>query len=75
MSEKLTEKDCLLELERVCRIIAYSRVDDGKDLAFCRKTITGVLEKLAQIRKEKAEKAEARAAAKRAANSRHLQRR
>lgn len=75
MNKNLTEKDCLLELERVCQIIAYSRVDDGKDLAFCRKTITGVLEKLAQIRKEKAEKAEARAAAKRADKNRHLQRR
>jgi|AGTN01.1.fsa_nt_gi hypothetical protein len=57
-NENLTEKDCLAELERVCWLIAYEKMggNDGKDLIFCRKAITGTLEKLALVRRQKAEK-------------------
>jgi hypothetical protein len=59
----ITEKDYLNELERVCRIIAYEKVDDGKDLVFCRKAIGTLLDELAKFRKMKADSRELRAQA------------
>lgn len=51
MEQKTTEKDCLLELERVARLVCYSQIS-GDELAFFRKTLTGPLEQLAKIRKD-----------------------
>ena len=71
-SKKLTENDCLRELERVCRIVVYQKVEGGGELEFFRKTLQSALEKLAEIRKRKADEAAARAAAKAKAEAERL---
>ena len=49
--KKVTEKDCLLELERQVRILTDMKVDDEAEFVACvRKSLKGTLERLAQIR-------------------------
>ena len=67
-TKKATKQDNYDELERVCRLIAYSKIDDN-DLIFCRKALQAPLEAIAQMRKaeedKKAERIEAKARAER----------
>ena len=54
---KITEKDCLLELERQVKILTDMKVDDEADfVASVRKSLKTTLERLAQIRAIKASK-------------------
>lgn len=63
MKKLITEKSCLAEMERICRVIAYSAVD-LKDLNELRVMLRPVLEGLGTIRAEKEHAKEQRAAAK-----------
>lgn len=47
--KKVTEKDYLLEIERVARLIAYYKHDD-KSLEDCRKAITCAIKSLDNMR-------------------------
>lgn len=53
----MSRKDCYDELERVCRLIAYSQ-HDNKSLEYCCKALAPPLIKLAKLREEAAEKKE-----------------
>lgn len=49
----ITEKDCLLEIERMARLIAFSKQDEA-DLTVCRKALIPALNKVAELRAIKA---------------------
>lgn len=55
----LTEKDCYEFLERQCRLVCYSKIEED-ELKFFRANLVSALEKLAEIRKVKAERLEQR---------------
>jgi hypothetical protein len=55
-TKRITEKDCLSELERICNIIAYRGIEYEKDFKIFRRMITVSLEKLVEIRKFKLDK-------------------
>lgn len=50
--KKRTEKDYLLELERLCRIFAYQKIGDDELSAF-KSCVRAPLEELAKIRAQK----------------------
>ena len=58
-TKDLTEKEALLELERICRIICYQSVEDS-EIDFFRKGLKTSLETIAEIRKREEEKKEER---------------
>ena len=63
----MTEKECYIELERVCRLLTETVIeDDAEFIKTARASLKGVLGNLAQIRIEQARKKEAREAAKHA---------
>lgn len=55
----LTEKDCYEFLEKQCRIVCYSKVEED-ELKFFRANIISALEELAKCRKRKQERLEER---------------
>lgn len=65
MKQKKTQtmQNCFNELERVCRIVVYQKIE-GDEIAFFRKTLQLSLEELTKLRKIKEEKAECNRLAK-----------
>lgn len=63
--KKVTEKDCYLELERICRLLTETVIeDDAEFIKTAKFSLKGVLESLGKVRLEKARLKEAKDAAR-----------
>ena len=59
--KKVTEKDCYLELERICRLLTETVIeDDAEFIKTARCSLGGVLYNLGKVRLEKARLKEAK---------------
>ena len=59
--KKVTEKDCYLELERICRLLTETVIeDDAEFINTAKLSLKGVLDSLGKVRLEKARLKEAK---------------